>query len=1157
MPDYLSLFEPTAPQNQANATAHRLYGSSPALLIKSLREQKSKQLLLIITPDTTSAYRLKTQIEFFNNNEECVDIFPDWETLPYDKFSPHQDIISQRLATLYRLKTYVLKKSSCATIIIPAPTLIQKLPPTDYVSNHSLIVKLGDTLNIGQIRSNMEQSGYICVPEVIEHGEFAVRGSIIDIFPMGSHLPFRIDLFDDEVETIRTFDPETQLTIEKVEDISLLPAREFPFNENAIKKFRQEFRARFEGDPQRCTIYRDISNGLAPNGIEYYMPLFHDKVATIFDYLPQDTSVISFEDTPGAIDHYWEQINHRHEQLRHDIENPILIPDELFISSNDIKTNLQNFSLLTLNSFETEKVTTSINNYATTAPPALKVQARLEKPTAQLQSFIDSFDGKILICAETIGRRESLIELLKANKIYPKKTENWAAFLKHDKKLAITVGDIDEGFVHTKPNIALIAESQLLAERAAQKRRRKHSYKDNESRINNLTDLTEGTPVVHIDHGVGRYIGLQTLDVNGTTTEFLTLEYANSDKLYVPVASLHLISRYNGSVEEKAPLHRLGTDQWEKAKKRASERIRDVAAELLEVYAQRATKQGHSYSFETMEYSLFAESFPFEETPDQETAIDAVLTDMQAATPMDRVVCGDVGFGKTEVAMRAAFIGVHNNRQVALLVPTTLLATQHYQNFCDRFADWPVKIECLSRFNTKKQQDTILADLKEGKIDIIIGTHKLIQDDIKFENLGLVIIDEEHRFGVRQKEQFKKLRSEVDILTLTATPIPRTLNMAMSGLRDLSIIATPPAKRMAIKTFVSEWNNALFQEACLRELKRGGQVYFLHNDVKTMEKISADLQELIPEATVRFAHGQMRESELEQVMLDFYHQRFNLLVCSTIIESGIDVPTANTIIINRADKLGLAQLHQLRGRVGRSHHRAYAYMITPPKGVMTSDAVKRLEAIESLEDLGSGLMLANHDLEIRGAGELLGDEQSGQIQEIGFTLYTDLLQRAIDALKAGKIPDMDASKVSGTEIDLRIPAIIPEDYIPDVHMRLVLYKRIASVSDSEQIKDLQIEMIDRFGLLPEHTKKLFDLAQLRLTAEEMGISKIDFGPAGGIVIFDNDTSVDPVKIIKLIQFQPDRYKLEGENKLKVKRDLKCNEERYKAVTDLINGLNNA
>lgn len=1149
---YQSLFDPVSPQaGDKSYSAHRLYGCSPALLISALRKQNSKELLLIITPDTSAAYKLKTQIEFFSSNKHCVDIFPDWETLPYDKFSPHQDIISQRLATLYRLKN-----SSGATIIIPAPTLIQKLPPLDYVSSNSLLVKIDDQINIGLLRNNLENSGYICVPEVVEHGEFAVRGSIVDIFPMGSHLPFRIDLFDDEVESIRIFDPETQLTIEKVDEINLLPGREFPFNEEAIKKFRHEFRMRFEGDPQRSNIYRDVSNGLAPNGIEYYMPLFHDDVATIFDYLPQETSVISFADTPDAIDHYWEQVRHRHEQLRHDIEAPILSPEELFISHNEIKVSLRKLPTLVINNFENDKPNNNSSNYATTAPPALKIQARLEKPTAQLQNFIDGFDGKILICAETIGRRESLLEILKANKIYPKKTDNWEAFLKHDKKLAITVGNIDEGFIHNTPNIALVAESQLLAERAAQKRRRKQTYRDNESIINNLTDLTIGTPVVHIDHGVGRYLGLQTLEISGTTTEFLTLQYANQDKLYVPVSSLHLISRYNGSVEEKAPLHRLGTDQWEKAKKRAVERIRDVAAELLEVYAKRATKKGHSYTFETMEYAMFAESFPFEETPDQEVAIDAVLTDMQAGTPMDRVICGDVGFGKTEVAMRAAFIGVQNNRQVALLVPTTLLAQQHYQNFCDRFAEWPFKIEVISRFNSKKQQDGILEELQNGKVDIIIGTHKLIQDSIKFKNLGLVIIDEEHRFGVRQKEQFKKLRSEIDILTLTATPIPRTLNMAMSGLRDLSIIATPPAKRMAVKTFVSEWNNALFQDACLRELKRGGQVYFLHNNVKTIEKISRDLQDLIPEATVRYAHGQMRESELEQVMLDFYHQRFNLLICTTIIESGIDVPTANTIIINRADKLGLAQLHQLRGRVGRSHHRAYAYLITPPRAVMTGDAIKRLEAIESLEELGSGLMLANHDLEIRGAGELLGDEQSGQIQEIGFTLYTELLQRAIEAMKSGQIPDLDTSKISSTEVDLHVPAIIPADYIPDVHMRLVLYKRIASVGDPDQIKDLQIEMIDRFGLLPDHTKKLFELAQLRLTAEELGISKIDFGPTGGIVIFDNDTSVDPVKIIKLIQFQPDRYKLEGENKLKVKRDLKCNDERYKAAHDLLNGLKN-
>ncbi len=1148
-----SIFTPEIPFESGNVIySGSLYGAGNSLFIKNISEKSKDAPIVVFTPDTSSALRLKLEIDFFSSGKENALIFPDWETLPYDKFSPHQDIISDRLSSLYKIPSM-----TNGVIIVAVPTLIQRLPPLEYVKNNSLLLTIGDIFDIDEMRIQFESCGYSCVTEVIEHGEFAVRGSLIDLFPMGSAVPYRIDLFDYEVESIRTFNPETQLTINKVDSISLLPAREFPFDEESITKFRKSFRMEFGGDPKRSPIYNDVSNRIAPAGIEYYLPFFFDSLSSIFDYLPAQSIITIFDGFEDAIKSNWKQILVRFQQLRHDIERPILDPDNLFISLQNINKSLHKNRVINIQSFKNNDVTpdNSLVNYSTSIPPAVRIQARHEEPALALQKFITDFDGKILFCTESTGRQETLLETLKIYKIFPKKVDGWERFLKSKYKLAITVGDIEEGLIINDSNIAIITESQLSGERAQQKRRRKKNNRDFEASIKNLSDLNTGSPVVHIDHGVGRYIGLQTLEIDGTKTEFLALGYANNDKLYVPVSSLHLISRYNGAVDEKAPLNRLGTDQWEKAKKKAAEKIRDVAAELLEIYAKREAKKGYQYSYDQLEYNIFADSFPFEETPDQLDAIESVVKNMASDKPMDMVVCGDVGFGKTEVALRAAFIGVQGGKQVAILVPTTLLAQQHYQNFKDRFADWPVRIEVLSRFSTKKDQDIVLQDMADGKVDIAIGTHKLIQDSIKFKNLGLVIIDEEHRFGVRQKDRFKQLRSEVDILTLTATPIPRTLNMAMSGLRDLAIIATPPAKRLSVKTFVCEWNTSLFQEACLRELKRGGQVYFLHNDVKTIEKITRDLEELIPDANIRFAHGQMRETELEHVMLDFYHQRFNILVSTTIIESGIDIPTANTIIINRADKLGLAQLHQLRGRVGRSHHRAYAYMITPPQAGISADAKKRLEAIESLEDLGAGFMLASHDLEIRGAGELLGDEQSGQISEIGFSLYTELLERAVKALKEGKMPSLEeTTSISNTEVDLRIPALIPDDYIPDVHTRLMLYKRIASASSKEEFKELQIEMIDRFGLLPEYAKLLFANAELRLLAENIGISKIDFGPKGGTLLFTPETTVDLAKIIKLIQYQPDRYKLSGQDKFRVTMDLSDNSIRFQTVQKLLHKI---
>ncbi len=1150
---YQSPFEPPLPA--APRHVHhwaRLYGSSYGVVVGAAA-QRHDGPVIVVTPDTAAAERIVHEISFYTSRETLpVDGFPDWETLPYDVFSPHQDIISQRLRTLY-----YLPDRRRGILVVPVTTFLQRLPPRSYLHAYSLILRTGQPLDLESMRRRLEAAGYRCMSHVSEHGEFAVRGSLLDLFPMGSELPFRIDLMDQEIESIRTFDPETQRSVNPMDAVELLPAREFPMTEDSIRHFRQAYRDVFEGDPHRSLIYRDVSQGIPPAGIEYYLPLFFDDTATLFDYLPAGGLFMITEGVEEAARGFLAQVHERYEQRRVDPERPLLAPQRLYLGEKEFFTAVETFPGVKLQHAEAapgEDAASGAINFSTAAPPVLKADARHQLPSAAIREFMQHFNGRVLVAAESPGRREFIKELLHGAEIHPVEVSGWREFLTGDMPLAIAVGDLEHGLVIESPPVAVVTEPQLFGERAAQSRRRRRTTRDSEAVIRDLTDLSIGAPVVHIDHGVGRYLGLQTLAVGGVQTEFLALSYAGGDKLYVPVSSLHLINRYTGAAAEDAPLHKLGSGQWLKARQRAAQRARDVAVELLDVYARRAARKGHAFHGPDAQYNSFCTAFPFEETPDQEEAIRQTLADMESDKPMDRLVCGDVGFGKTEVAMRAAFIAVQSHKQVAVLVPTTLLAQQHYQNFRDRFADWPVRIELMSRFQTKKHEEEILRGIERGTVDIVIGTHKLLQGAVKFKNLGLMILDEEHRFGVRQKERLKALRSEVDVLTLTATPIPRTLNMALSGMRDLSIIATPPLHRLAVKTFIREWDSSIIREACLRELKRGGQVYFLHNEVKTIDKKAKELQDLVPEAQVRIAHGQMRERDLEHVMLDFYHQRFNILICSTIIESGIDVPNANTIIINRADKFGLAQLYQLRGRVGRSHHQAYAFLVIPPHGVMTPDAIKRLEAIESLEELGSGFMLATHDLEIRGAGELLGDEQSGHMHEVGFTLYMELLERAVQALKSGRQPDLDKPLELGTEVDMNTPALIPEDYLPDIHTRLVMYKRIASAPSDDALRDLQVEMIDRFGLLPDAAKMLFRITHLKLLAQPLGMRKVEAGTAGGRLLFGDRPTLNMQNLIELIQRHSGVYKLDGQERLRFKADLSDIDERLGFVEDLLGRL---
>ena len=1126
-----------------------LHGSGKALAISQI-VQEQDQPVILVTTDSHSADNLREELKFFLQGQLDTEIltFPDWETLPYDLFSPYQDIISERLATLARLP--LLKKG---ILIVPVITVMHRLLPRDFLAAHSLGLYTGQKLDIESFKREMISAGYIFTSQVMEHGDIAIRGSLVDIFPMGAKLPYRIDLFDNEIDSIRTFDPETQRSLEKTDNINILPAKEVALIDEGIARFRAGWREKFSGNPTHCPVYRDVSQGLAPAGIEYYLPLFYQETSSLFDYVSDNALVFLDENIIDYAESFWQDIEERYEQGRHDVERPILSPHELYLNPDNLLERIKPFIQVHVSSMSQEERVHAVN-FATTIPTKLPIDARVPEPLALLKRFLDQFRGRTLIAAESTGRRETLLELFHQHGLKPVLFSTWNEFISAKDPLGIIIAPLEQGALIDDPAIAVISESQLFGDRVQQRRLRKRRQQDSDAVIRNLTELTIGAPVVHEDHGVGRYQGLVTLTIDEMPAEFICIEYAQQDKLYVPVSSLDLISRYTGVDPEHAPLHRLGSGQWEKAKQKAAKRVHDVAAELLEMHARRAARPGNSFTLDEHEYHAFIQSFPFEETPGQLEAIEAVIDDMREPKPMDRLVCGDAGFGKTEVAMRAAFIATQNGKQVALLVPTTLLAQQHYQNFKDRFADWPIRIESLSRFRSGKEQEKILKGLADGKVDIVIGTHKLIQDNVKFKRLGLLIIDEEHRFGVRQKEKFKALRSEIDILTLTATPIPRTLNMALSNLRELSIIATPPSRRLSVKTFVREWSNTIVREAILREIKRGGQVYFLHNKVENIETITREIEELMPEARVRFAHGQMAEKELEQVMLDFYHRRFNVLVCTTIIETGIDVPSANTIVINRADKFGLAQLYQLRGRVGRSHHRAYAYLIVPQRKAMTADAVKRLEAIESLEELGIGFTLATHDLEIRGAGEILGEEQSGQIQEIGFGMYMDLLERAVSAMQAGKQPDLDRPLDHGAEIDLHIPALIPDDYLPDIHTRLIMYKRIASAHSTEELQDLQEEMIDRFGLLPDYLKNLFRITELKLKANPIGLRKIDLGRNGGRLHFSDEANIDPAKIIHLIQSEPQTYKLDGQDKLRISKELPDIIDRFKMLDNLLNTI---
>jgi transcription-repair coupling factor (superfamily II helicase) len=1117
-----SLPVPAKNTAQRKSFSERIAPQSPgsdslalAELAQKLAASQPRTPLVIITASAFEAQRLLEEIPWFAPNL-CVNLLPDWETLPYDHFSPHPDLISERLATLYQIS-----QNACDVIIVPAGTALLRLPAQSYLAANTFMLKKGQKLDLEALRKQCAEAGYHHVSQVISPGEFSVRGGLVDLFPMGSALPYRLDLFDDEIETIRTFDVDTQRSLYPVGEIRLLPAREFPLDDKGIARFRQQFREIFEGDPSRSRIYKDVSKGVASGGIEWYLPLFFEQTATLLDYLPENALLCLHGNLDLAAQGFWNEAQSRYRLLAHDVERPILKPELLLIKADDFFSQTHQYARLQMS---TDGVTAGL--------PNLDIERRAEKPLHKLQGFINSSKKRILIAAESLGRRETMAQLLNNQGLQLATCDTWEDFATSGERLMLGISPLHAGFVTDE--FVIITEAELYATQVRQQRRRDkdRAARNTEGMLKDLSELRENDPVVHEQHGVGRYRGLVNLDFGEGETEFLLLEYAGDDKLYVPVSQLFMISRYSGGPPESAPLHRLGSGHWEKAKKKALKQIRDTAAELLNLYAQRASRKGHAFKLSLHDYETFAEGFPFEETPDQQSAIEAVIDDMQSGRPMDRLVCGDVGFGKTEVALRAAFVAVMGGRQVAVLVPTTLLAEQHYGNFTDRFAEWPIKIAEISRFRSAKEQAEAIKGLTEGKIDIIIGTHRLIQKDVKFKNLGLVILDEEHRFGVRQKEQLKAMRAEVDVLTLTATPIPRTLSMAMEGLREFSIIATPPQKRLSIKTFHTDYSEGIIREAAMREFKRGGQVYFLHNEVDTIFVMREKLERILPEARIAIAHGQLRERELEHVMRDFYQQRFDLLLCTTIIETGIDVPTANTIIMNHADKFGLAQMHQLRGRVGRSHHQAYAYLLTEPDRKITPQAKKRLDAIQLLEDLGAGFHLAMHDLEIRGAGELLGDSQSGEMQEIGFSLYSEMLAHAVKRLKEGKEPDISSPLGVTTEINLHTPALLPTDYCPDVHERLVLYKRLANCSDDDELDTMQEELIDRFGLLPPQGEALLACHRLRVLAKPLGINKIDASDSAIQLQFSQQTELDPSKLISLLQ-RDSRCRMNGPDKLRI------------------------
>jgi transcription-repair coupling factor (superfamily II helicase) len=1140
----LPALAPAIPPKGQKALLPPLAGSSDALALTQMADAaaRARRTLAVVCSDALATQRLADEVAWFSPSLR-VAIFPDWETLPYDHFSPHQDLVSERLATLYRIT-----RGECDVVLVAAQTALYRLPPAAYLAAHTFFLVQGETLDVEALRAQLALAGYTHVTQVVSPGEFSVRGGLIDLFPMGSALPYRLDLFGDDIESIKTFDVDTQRTLYPVANVRLLPAREFPLDETGRTRFRSRFREVFEGDPTKSPLYKDISNGIVPGGIEYYLPLFFEGTATFTDYLPAHAVVALHGDVTRAVDRFWQDTESRYKLLRGDKARPLLPPHELFVAPNDFRGALKAFSRLDVPLADAQAAVPA------DAPirrlPNVAVDRRADDPLAALKRAVDAIEGRVLIVAESAGRRETMQQYFAEYGFHPALIDDFAAFLASDAKVALAAAPLESGFAWPEARLAFVTESELYATVVRRGKRDTGRRSNVDAMVRDLSEVRIGDPVVHEEHGIGRYLGLVTLDVGDGDTEFLELFYANDAKLYVPVSNLHLIGRYSGASPEAAPLHELGSTQWEKAKRKAAQQAHDTAAELLNLYAQRAARQGHAFSFKPHDYEAFAEGFGFEETPDQQAAIEAVIADLAAGRPMDRLVCGDVGFGKTEVALRAAFIALADDKQVALLVPTTLLAEQHFQVFSDRFADWPVKLAELSRFRSGKETKAVLEGLANGTVDLVIGTHKLLQADVKFRNLGLVIIDEEHRFGVRQKERLKRLRAEVDVLTLTATPIPRTLAMSLEGIRDFSVIATAPQRRLAIKTFVAPYSVGIVREAALRELKRGGQIYFLHNDIDTIHTMAERLAQLLPEARLAIAHGQMPERELEHVMRDFYAQRVNLLVCSTIIETGIDVPTANTIIIDRADRFGLAQLHQLRGRVGRSHHQAYAYLLTPPEDALSAQARKRLEAIQMMEDLGSGFYLAMHDLEIRGAGEVLGDEQSGEMQQIGFQLYADMLKTAVSALKAGREPDLAQPLGVTTEINLHTPARLPEHYCNDVHERLVLYKRLANCDSNAEIDAIQEELVDRFGPTPEPAQALLACHRLRLVARDKGVRKIDAGLERTTIQFVPKPPFDAGALILLVQ-RDGRIRFAGPDRIRIERAAPTLSDRVAVVREFL------
>nr|WP_315463967.1 transcription-repair coupling factor [uncultured Rhodoferax sp.] len=1137
-------------------TLPRPTGSADAMLLARLgtREKAAGKPMTVVTADASDAQRLLDEIAFFAPDLRCA-LFPDWETLPYDTFSPHQDLISERLATLWRISQRD-KDNGADVVIVPATTALYRLAPPSFLAGYTFEFKVKQKLDEARLKSQLTLAGYSHVTQVVSPGEYAVRGGLIDLFPMGSLVPYRVDLFDDEIDSIRTFDPDSQRSLYPVPEVRLLPGREFPMDDDARAKFRSRWRELLEGDPTKSRIYKDIGNGVATAGIEYYLPLFFDETATVFDYVGADATVVLHGDLEPAFQRFWQDTKDRYRLVQGDPDRPVLPPESLFLGTEQFYARANEHAQLALRAQSEGTEFTEVSPL-----PELGVVRGTEEPLALLKQHARNTQQRLLVLAESDGRRESLLDFLRASQFSPPAFDSLQEFLDSQEPIGIATSGLTKGFSWLEMGIDLITETELFAAGPTTRRRKKQEQvSDVEALIKDLSELNIGDPVVHSAHGIGRYRGLVHMDMGNKNAagepelqEFLHLEYADKATLYVPVSQLQLISRYTGVSADEAPLHRLGSGQWEKAKRKAAEQVRDSAAELLNIYARRAAREGHPFRYSAGDYETFANDFGFDETADQKAAIHCVIQDMISPRPMDRLVCGDVGFGKTEVALRAAFIAVTGGKQVAFLAPTTLLAEQHFQTLVDRFSKWPVKIAEMSRFRSAKEITAALKGVADGTVDIVVGTHKLLSESTQFKNLGLLIIDEEHRFGVRHKEQMKALRAEVDVLTLTATPIPRTLGMALEGLRDLSVIATAPQRRLAIKTFVRTEGNGVIREAVLRELKRGGQVYFLHNEVETIENRRQKLEELLPEARIAVAHGQMPERQLEAVMRDFVAQRYNLLLCSTIIETGIDVPSANTIVMSRADKFGLAQLHQLRGRVGRSHHQAYAYLMVPDIEGLTKQAQQRLDAIQQMEELGSGFYLAMHDLEIRGAGEVLGENQSGNMLEVGFQLYNEMLSEAVRCLKNGQEPDLLSPLNVTTEINLHAPALLPDDYCGDVHLRLSFYKKLATAKTTDQVDGLLEEIVDRFGKLPAQAQTLIDVHRLRVIAKPYGVIKVDAAPGVMNITFKKNPPVEMIKLIELIQ-KNKHIKLAGNEKLRIERELPEVKDRAQMVRDILRSL---